>query len=106
MIIFFPYTALVFAFLASVLDFVAARTAAARPMKRGESLVAGRPVRGGETEKANAAPTRATSIEVAKRNLIAELCNLRQTLTVPEAISQLTMATFGKKIVFQTFFDA
>ena len=35
--IFFPKTALVFAFLASVLLFVAARTAAARPMNRGDS---------------------------------------------------------------------
>ena len=33
-IIFFPNTALVFAFLASVFDFVAARTAAARPMNK------------------------------------------------------------------------
>mmetsp|Transcript_24511 Transcript_24511/g.35017 ORF Transcript_24511/g.35017 Transcript_24511/m.35017 type:complete len:308 (+) Transcript_24511:89-1012(+) len=37
-IIFFPYTALIFAFLASVLDLVAARTAAARPMKSGEQM--------------------------------------------------------------------
>ena len=40
MMILLPKTAFVLAFLASVLDFVAARTAAARPMKSGDSRVA------------------------------------------------------------------
>jgi len=38
--ILFPKTALVFAFFASVLDLVAARTAAARPMDKGLTLLA------------------------------------------------------------------
>lgn len=52
MIILFPKTAFVFAFLASVLDLVAARTAAARPMKRGERADSRWLLVNGDTEKA------------------------------------------------------
>lgn len=64
-IILFPKTAFVFAFLASVFDFVAARTAAARPMNSGETgedrcSTLFRLVKG-ETEKA-ATPDSASAI--------------------------------------------
>ena len=74
MMILFPYTALIFAFLASVLDFVAARTAAARPIKRGERRAAvclcavdG----GGATKKGDTAPPRAAKTAAASINFIS-----------------------------------
>mmetsp|Transcript_8361 Transcript_8361/g.10578 ORF Transcript_8361/g.10578 Transcript_8361/m.10578 type:complete len:232 (-) Transcript_8361:33-728(-) len=72
MISLLPKTAFIFAFLASVLDFVFARTAAARPIKRGDNLAVDDCVGVGTIEKALELPVRRRRSDAEKSFILFE----------------------------------